>query len=232
MPGGGWPRALAEVAAVFLLQLVLFQLAEEIGFTGFLQHHWRDRYHPMKLTLYVALLWALGHLPDHFAEAGWGVEALISAPIIFVVEFVSLFFARPLFVWFYNVTAFSVLLVAIFHASFSGMIDQLLRCVAYRRRTWLVLDLHVAGASIHRTWRLTTRRRDLRSPRNLWAALPIGAPLLAVCSTLFSNGSQPSSASCPKADRGTGLCLQRADELRADRLRRLHAGGVRIVTGN
>ena len=45
-PIGGWPRALAEVAAVFLLQLVLFQLAEEIGFTGFLQHHWQDRYHP------------------------------------------------------------------------------------------------------------------------------------------------------------------------------------------
>jgi membrane protease YdiL (CAAX protease family) len=45
-PAGGWPRALAEVAAVFLLQLVLFQLPEEIGFTGFLQHHCQDRYHP------------------------------------------------------------------------------------------------------------------------------------------------------------------------------------------
>lgn len=45
-PTGGWPRALAGVAAVFLLQLLLFQLAEEIGFTGFLQHHWQDRYHP------------------------------------------------------------------------------------------------------------------------------------------------------------------------------------------
>jgi membrane protease YdiL (CAAX protease family) len=124
-PAGGWPRALAEVAGVFLLQLVLFQLAEEIGFTGFLQHHWQDRYHPMKLTLYVALLWAVWHLPDHFAEEGWGVEALISAPIVFAVEFVSLFFARALFVWFYNVTAFSVLLVAIFHASFDGAINQL-----------------------------------------------------------------------------------------------------------
>jgi membrane protease YdiL (CAAX protease family) len=124
-PAGGWPRALAEVAGVFLLQLVLFHLAEEIGFTGFLQHHWQDRYHPMKLTLYVALLWAVWHLPDHFAEEGWGVEALISAPIVFAVEFVSLFFARALFVWFYNVTAFSVLLVAIFHASFDGAFNQL-----------------------------------------------------------------------------------------------------------
>jgi membrane protease YdiL (CAAX protease family) len=105
-----WPRSLAEVGAAFLLQLVLFQLPEEIGFTGFLQHHWQDRYHPMKLTLYVTLLWALWHVPDHFAEEGWGVEALISAPVVLAVEVVSLFFARALFVWFYNVTASSVLL--------------------------------------------------------------------------------------------------------------------------
>ena len=124
-PAGGWPRALAEVAAVFLLQLVLFQLAEEIGFTGFLQHHWQDRYHPMKLTLYVALLWAVWHVPDHFAEGGWGIEALISAPVVFAIELVSLFFARALFVWFYNVTGSSVLLVAIFHASFDAAISRL-----------------------------------------------------------------------------------------------------------
>ena len=128
-PSGGWPRALAEVAAYFLLQLVLFQLAEEIGFTGFLQHHWQDRYSPMKLTLYVALLWALWHLPDHFAEEGWGLEQLISAPVVFAMEFVALFFARALFVWFYNRTGFSVLLVAIFHASFDASISQLSRDV-------------------------------------------------------------------------------------------------------
>ena len=122
---GGWPRALAEVAAAFLLQLVLFQLPEEIGFTGFLQHHWQDRYHPMKLTAYVALLWALWHVPDHFAEEGWGVEQLIAAPVVFAIEFVSLFFARALFVWLYNRTGYSVLLVAIFHASFDAAINQL-----------------------------------------------------------------------------------------------------------
>src|SRR4051812_6700536 len=129
MPSGGWPRALAEVIAVFVVQLVLFQLAEEIGFTGFLQHHWQDRYHPMKVTLYVALLWAVWHVPDHFAEEGWGVEALISAPVVFAIEVVSLFFARALFVWFYNRTGSSVLLVAIFHASFDAAISQLSRHV-------------------------------------------------------------------------------------------------------
>ena len=83
----------------------------------------------MKLTVYVALLWAVWHVPDHFADEGWGVEALVSAPVVFAIEFVSLFFARALFVWFYNVTAFSVLLVAIFHASFDASISQLSRDV-------------------------------------------------------------------------------------------------------
>ena len=124
-PSGGWPRALGVVVAVFVLQLVLFQLAEEIGFTGFLQHHWQDRYNPLKLTLYVALLWAVWHVPDHFAEEGWGMEALVSAPVVFAIGFVSLFFARALFVWFYNRTGYSVLLVAIFHASFDAAISQL-----------------------------------------------------------------------------------------------------------
>jgi hypothetical protein len=53
------------------------------------------------------------------------VEALISAPVVFAIGFVSLFFARALFVWFYNRTGFSVLLVAIFHASFDAAISQL-----------------------------------------------------------------------------------------------------------
>ena len=79
----------------------------------------------MKLTADVALLCALWHLPDHFAEEGWGVDQLIAAPVVFAVEFVSLFFARALFVWLYNRTGYSVLLVAIFHASFDASINQL-----------------------------------------------------------------------------------------------------------
>ena len=63
-----------------------------------------------------------------------GVEALISAPIVFAVEFVSLFFARALLVWFYNVTSFSVLLVAIFDASFDASISSS-PAMSCRRRT-------------------------------------------------------------------------------------------------
>jgi uncharacterized protein len=124
-PSIGWPRALGQVAAVFVLQLVLFQLAEEIGFTGFLQHRWQARYSPLRLSAYVAFFWAVWHVPDFFADEGWGLEQLVAAPFFLVIEFVALFFARALFVWFYAQTGRSVLLVAIFHASFDASISEL-----------------------------------------------------------------------------------------------------------
>jgi membrane protease YdiL (CAAX protease family) len=124
-PADGWPRALAAVAALFVLQLVFFQLVEEIGFTGFLQHRWQERYSPLRLSAYVAFLWALWHVPDFFGDEGWGVEQLVSAPIFLLIEFVALFFARVLFVWFYERTGRSVLLVAVFHASFDASISEL-----------------------------------------------------------------------------------------------------------
>ena len=124
-PSGGWPHAIGAVFVLFVLQLVLFQLAEEIGWTGFLQDRWQDRYSPLKLSAFVAFPWAVWHLPDFFADEGFGVDQLLTAPVFLVVEFVSLFFARVLIVWLYDRTRRSVLLVAIFHASFDASISKL-----------------------------------------------------------------------------------------------------------
>jgi membrane protease YdiL (CAAX protease family) len=124
-PAGGWPRAIGEVLLLFVLQLILFQLAEEIGWTGFLQDRWQDRYHPLKLSAMVAFPWAVWHLPDFFVEEGWTIEQLAPALVFLVVEFVSLFFARVLIVWLYDRTRRSVFLVAGFHASFDAAISEL-----------------------------------------------------------------------------------------------------------
>ena len=119
-PLGGWPRALGAVVVVFGLQLVLFQLPEEIGWTGFLQDRWQDRYSPLKLCAMVAFPWAVWHLPDYFVDEGVGIEQLVTAPVFLVFEFISLFFARVLIVWLYAMTGRSVLLVAIFHKKKKG----------------------------------------------------------------------------------------------------------------
>jgi uncharacterized protein len=124
-PPGGWPRALGAVIVLFVLQLILFQMPEEIGWTGFLQDRWQDRYSPLRLCAMVALPWAVWHLPDFFVDEGVGIEPLLTAPVFLVFEFVSLFFARVLIVWLYARTGRSVLLVAIFHASFDASISEL-----------------------------------------------------------------------------------------------------------
>jgi uncharacterized protein len=124
-PPGGWPRALAAFAAFFVLQLILFQLAEEIGWTGFLQHRLQDRFGAVKLSALIALPWAVWHLPDFFVEEGWTIATLTVAPLFLIFEFVSLFFARVLIVWLYDRTGRSILLVAVFHASFDATISKL-----------------------------------------------------------------------------------------------------------
>jgi len=122
---GRWLHALAAFVALFVLQLILFQLAEEIGWTGFLQHRLQDRFGVLKLSAVVALPWAAWHLPDFFVEEGWTTATLAVAPLFLVFEFVSLFFARVLIVWLYEKTGHSILLVAIFHASFDATISKL-----------------------------------------------------------------------------------------------------------
>lgn len=124
-PADGWLHVIGAVCALFVLQFIFFQLAEEIGWTGFFQDRLRDRYGPIKLSAVVAVPWAFWHLPDFFAEEGWGLEQLVLAVVFFVIEVVLLFFARVIIVWLYERTGRSVLLVVIFHASFDATISRL-----------------------------------------------------------------------------------------------------------
>jgi uncharacterized protein len=124
-PADGWPHALGVVLGVFVLQLLLFQLAEEVGWTGFFQERLSPRYTPLKLCAVVAFWWALWHLTDFFVDEGMGLEQVVSALVFFVVEFVLLFFARVLIVWLYTGTGRSILLVVVFHASFDATISEL-----------------------------------------------------------------------------------------------------------
>lgn len=124
-PADGWVHVIGAVCALFVLQFVLFQLAEEVGWTGFFQDRLRHRYGPIKLSAVVAVPWAFWHVPDFLAEEGWGLEPLVSAVVYFLVEVVLLFIARLIIVWLYERTGRSVLLVVIFHASFDATISRL-----------------------------------------------------------------------------------------------------------
>jgi hypothetical protein len=67
--------------------------------------------------------------PRPLRREGWGVEALISALVVFAIEVVSLFFSRALFVWFYNSTGSRVLLARSSTPASMSQISQLSRDV-------------------------------------------------------------------------------------------------------
>jgi membrane protease YdiL (CAAX protease family) len=100
---------------VLLLQIALFNLAEEVGWTGFLQARLQDRHGPMKASLLVTVPFALFHLPDLFAQLGLA-SALLALPVLALAHL----FARVVIMWLYNSTGRSVLLVGLFHASFNA----------------------------------------------------------------------------------------------------------------
>jgi uncharacterized protein len=103
-----WRLLFTRVLPVLLLQFALFQLAEEVGWMGFLQARLQDRHGPLKASLLVTVPFALWHLPDLFAQAGLATAHLC---------------ARVVFLWLYNATGASVLLVAVFHASFDATVN-------------------------------------------------------------------------------------------------------------
>lgn len=119
------PSVGLAVLALFLLQLVFFNFAEEIGWTGFFQDRLQDRYGPLKLSAVVAVAWGVWHLPDFLVEEGWTLTAFAVAPVFLAFEIFVLFFARVVIVWLYTRTGRSVLLVGIFHASFDATISKL-----------------------------------------------------------------------------------------------------------
>jgi uncharacterized protein len=110
-----WQLLFTVVLPVLLLQFALFNLAEEIGWTGFLQARLQDRHGPLKASLIVTAPFALFHLPDLFVQFGLA-SALVFLPILAVMHL----FARVVIMWLYNTTGRSVLLVGLFHATFNA----------------------------------------------------------------------------------------------------------------
>ena len=114
-----WRLLFTRALPILLLQLALFQLAEEVGWMGFLQARLQDRHGPLKACLLVTVPFALWHLPDLFAQLGL-TTALLLLPILAAAHLC----ARVVLGWLYNVTGASVLLVAVLHASFDTTVNR------------------------------------------------------------------------------------------------------------
>jgi membrane protease YdiL (CAAX protease family) len=114
-----WELLFTVVLPQLLLLILFFNLAEEVGWTGFLQARLQDRHGPLKASVIVTLPFALWHLPNWMVEFELGLAQLHLALALTGVFGISQLFGRVIIMWLYNNTNYSVLLVGMFHSSFN-----------------------------------------------------------------------------------------------------------------
>jgi membrane protease YdiL (CAAX protease family) len=114
-----WQLLLTVVLPQLLLLIVFFNLAEEVGWTGFLQARLQERHGPLKASVIVTVPFALFHLPGWMVEFELGLAQLHLALALTGVFGISQLFGRVIIMWLYNNTNYSVLLVGMFHSSFN-----------------------------------------------------------------------------------------------------------------
>ncbi|HEX6708845.1 MAG TPA: type II CAAX endopeptidase family protein [Rubrobacter sp.] len=115
-----WVLLFTAVLPQLLILILFFIVAEEVGFTGFLQARLQDRYGPLKASVIVTLPFALYHLPTLMVENGFGLAQLHIALGFLGILAVLQMFGRIVIMWLYNATGYSVLLVGLFHSSFDA----------------------------------------------------------------------------------------------------------------
>jgi len=115
-----WPLLFTAVLPQLVLLILFCIVAEEIGWTGFLQARLQDRYGPLKASVIVTLPFALYHLPNLMVENGLELKRLhIALGYLGILALLQMF-GRVVIMWLYNATGYSVLLVGLFHSSFDA----------------------------------------------------------------------------------------------------------------
>jgi membrane protease YdiL (CAAX protease family) len=114
-----WQLLFTLVVPMLLFRVVVLNLAEEIGWMGFLQDRLQESYGPLKASFLVTIPFALWHLPSWMLELELTLAQLHLALAVTVLFGISHLTARVVIMWLYNNTARSVLLVTLFHATFN-----------------------------------------------------------------------------------------------------------------
>jgi CAAX protease family protein len=114
--GENWPRFFTFVLPYLLLLVLFSNLAEEVGWTGFLFDRWQDRYGALKASVMVWVPFALFHLPGFIEETGSARDGFLVLGLFAIPQLCS----RVLVGWLYNNTNRSVFLVGVFHSAFNA----------------------------------------------------------------------------------------------------------------
>lgn len=123
--GDHWARIFTNVLPYLALSILLFNVAEEIGWMGFFHARVQERYTALKACAVVAFPFAVFHVADFLVDEGWSVINIGPALSYLAFMTFSLFFLRIILVWLYNNTVGSVFIVGIFHASSNTALSRM-----------------------------------------------------------------------------------------------------------
>jgi uncharacterized protein len=101
------------------IMILLNNVAEEIGWTGFVFARFQDRYGPLRAALLTTVFFWLFHVPSFYVETrSWATTALALG--IFLLPHLG---SRVITGWLYNSAGSSVLIAGLFHSMHNAIVN-------------------------------------------------------------------------------------------------------------
>src|SRR6476661_6432897 len=115
-----WPRLFTSFLPTFAVMLMLNTLPEEAGATGFLFARLQDRHGALRAALLTTVFFWLWHVPGLVRDS----TTLAELGGLLALYLVGHLASRIVVGWLYNATGRSILIGAIFHATFNATVNR------------------------------------------------------------------------------------------------------------
>jgi membrane protease YdiL (CAAX protease family) len=115
-----WLLLLTAFLPALAIMILLNNVAEEIGWTGFVFARLQDRHGPLRAALLTGLFFWLFHVPNFYVETrSWATTALVLG--IFLLPHLG---SRFIVGWLYNGAGSSVLIAGLFHSMHNAIANS------------------------------------------------------------------------------------------------------------
>ena len=114
-----WLLLFTAFVPALAIMILLNNVAEEIGWTGFVFARFQDRHGPLRAALLTTVFFWLFHVPSAYVDRrSWATTALVLG--IFVLPHLG---SRLITGWLYNSAGASVLIAGLFHAMHNAIVN-------------------------------------------------------------------------------------------------------------
>jgi membrane protease YdiL (CAAX protease family) len=128
MTGGGEvPVIDILLFSIFLLQMLIMNVWEEIGWRGYAQPALQKRFNGLLTSIIIAVVWSLWHIP-HFIVQDSQMLSIHDSFLIFIGETI---FASIIYAWLYNSSNGNLIVVTLFHAATNALGSILIVITGY-----------------------------------------------------------------------------------------------------